>query len=254
MKLHSQISGKGQALVILHGFLGMGDNWKTLSKAYAEAGYEVHLLDLRNHGKSPHSDEFDYKIMAEDVKAYFESKNLNNAILIGHSMGGKVAMFFACQYPNLLSHLIVVDISPRYYEPHHDDILESLKTLQNTKLTSRKEAENILKEKISNSGIRMFLLKNLKRDDDNTLNLKPNIDAFINNKENIGQSLPIDFTFNGKTLFIKGERSDYILNKDKRLINRHFKHNKIETISKAGHWVHAENPQSFLSKTLEFIS
>ncbi len=254
MKLHTQISGKGQPIVILHGFLGMGDNWKTLSKAYVEAGYEVHLLDLRNHGKSPHHQDFSYKIMAEDVNTYFKDKSLKNAILIGHSMGGKVAMFFACQYPDLLSHLIVVDIAPRYYKPHHDDILERLKALQNTKLTSRKEAENILKEKISHSGVRMFLLKNLKREDDNTLNLKPNIDVFINNKENIGQALPEDFTFNGKTLFIKGEQSDYISNSDKELINKHFSDFKIETIDKAGHWVHAENPKSFLSKTMEFIS
>ncbi|MBS3737627.1 alpha/beta fold hydrolase [Mesohalobacter halotolerans] len=254
MKLHSQITGKGHPLIILHGFLGMGDNWKTLSKAYAKSGYEVHLIDLRNHGKSPHSDDFNYAVMADDIYKYFNDKSLKNAILIGHSMGGKVAMFFACQYPELLSHLIVVDIAPRYYAPHHDDILESLKTLQQTHLTSRKEAENILKEKIDNNGVRMFLLKNLKRENNNTLSLKPNIDVFTNNKENIGQALPEDFTYEGKTLFIKGEHSNYISNVDNKLINSHFSNNKIETISKAGHWVHAENPQAFLRKTLDFIS
>lgn len=254
MKLHSQISGKGQPIVILHGFLGMGDNWKTLSKAYVEAGFEVHLLDLRNHGKSPHSDEFNYKIMAEDVNTYFKNKKLTNTVLIGHSMGGKVAMFFACQYPDLLSHLIIVDISPRYYKPHHDDILEGLKALQQAKLTSRKEADKILKEKIDNNGIRMFLLKNLKREDDNSLNLKPNIDVFIENKENIGQALPQDFKYNGKTLFIKGENSDYITEADNNLINRYFDDYEIQTIAQSGHWVHAENPKSFLYKTLNFMS
>ncbi|QTY26126.1 alpha/beta fold hydrolase [Flavobacterium sp. CS20] len=254
MKLHSQISGKGQPMVILHGFLGMGDNWKTLSKAYAKAGFEVHLLDLRNHGKSPHSQDFNYEIMAKDVNEYFKDKGIKKAVLIGHSMGGKVAMYFACQHPELLTHLIVVDISPRYYKPHHDDILERLKTLQQTKLTSRKEADAILKEKINDNGVRMFLLKNLKREKDNTLNLKPNIDVFINNKENIGQALPQHFIYEGETLFIKGEHSDYISEGDKDLINKHFRNFKIQTISNTGHWVHAENPKSFLSETLKFIS
>lgn len=254
MKLHSQILGKGQPIVILHGFLGMGDNWKTLSKAYVKSGYEVHLIDLRNHGKSPHSDDFNYDIMAKDVIEYFKDKTLKNAILIGHSMGGKVAMYFASQNPDFISHLIVVDISPRYYKPHHDIILESLKTLQQTKLTSRKEAEHVLKEKINDNGIRMFLLKNLKRENDNTLSLKPNIDVFIENKENIGQALPQGFNFNGRTLFIKGENSDYITDKDRDLINSHFSDYKLQTIPNAGHWVHAENPKSFLEETLSFVS
>lgn len=254
MKLHSQVLGEGQPLVILHGFLGMGDNWKTLSKAYADKGYEVHLVDLRNHGKSPHSDNFSYEVMAKDVVGYFNDKGLKKAILIGHSMGGKVAMYFASQNPDLLTHLIVVDISPRYYQPHHDIILQGLKRLQQSKLTSRKEADDILKEKISDNGVRMFLLKNLKREKDNTLSLKPNIDVFIENKENIGRALSKDFNYSGKTLFVKGENSDYITEADNDLISSHFENYRILSIAQSGHWVHAENPKSFFEKTLAFIS
>ena len=253
MKLHTQISGKGQKLVILHGFLGMGDNWKTLSKKFAEAGFEVHLPDMRNHGKSPHSSDFNYRVMVDDVHEYFNTHQIKDAILVGHSMGGKIAMQFASRFPELLSHLIIVDISPKYYKPHHDDILEGLKQLKEKNLTSRQDAEDILKTKIDNQGIRLFLLKNLKREKDNHLSLKPNIDAFLKNKENIGEALPENYTYKGQTLFIKGEHSDYITDQDKNIISKHFSNYKIISIPNAGHWVHAENPTTFLTKTIEFI-
>lgn len=253
MKLHTQIYGKGTKLVILHGFLGMGDNWKSLSKQYAKSGFEVHLPDMRNHGKSPHSEDFNYQIMAEDIYNYFQSHNVKDAVLIGHSMGGKIAMHFAANHPELLSHLIIVDIAPKYYEPHHDVILNSLKELKDKKLSSRQDAESILKKKIKSQGVRLFLLKNLKRNEDNLLSLKPNIDVFLNNKENIGETLPNHFSYKKPTLFVKGDQSDYIQSNDKELIDKHFEQNKIISIPNAGHWVHAENQADFLEKTLDFI-
>ncbi len=253
MKLHTQIYGEGKQLVILHGFLGMGDNWKSLSKQYAKSGFEVHLPDMRNHGKSPHSDEFSYQIMADDIYEYFQEHQINDAVLIGHSMGGKIAMHFAAQYPEFLTHLIIVDISPKYYEPHHDDILNSLKELKDNKLKSRKDAESILKKKIDNQGVRLFLLKNLKRTEDNHLSLKPNIDIFINNKSIIGEALPNNYVFKKQTLFIRGEHSDYVLDKDKKLIDKHFLNNRIIDIPNAGHWVHAENQSEFFEKTVDFM-
>lgn len=253
MKLHTQIKGKGKPIVILHGFLGMGDNWKSLSKKLAE-NYEVHLPDMRNHGKSPHSQDFSYKIMVEDILAYFDTHQIEDAVLIGHSMGGKIAMQFAAQHPKFLSHLIVVDISPKLYKPHHDEILKSLKRLQSKTLTSRGEAENILKEKIKDQGIRLFLLKNLKRKEDNTLSVKPNIDVFMENRNEIGKALPESCIYDGPTLFIKGENSSYIREKDSKLISHHFPNSSIVSVEKAGHWVHAENPNVFLEKTLDFIA
>jgi len=254
MKLNTQITGSGKDMVIIHGFLGMGDNWRTLSKSFASEGFKVHTPDMRNHGKSPHDNHFSYAVMAEDVKAYFEEHGISKAVLIGHSMGGKIAMFFASKYPELIEKLIIVDISPKHYKPHHDEILESLLKLKNSHLSSRKEAENILEESISNSGIRLFLLKNLKRLSDNTLAVKPNIEAFIANKDNIGQALAHSDIIDVDTLFIRGANSNYIDQSDESLIPQQFTSSKIVTIEKAGHWVHAENPKAFFNAVIEFIN
>jgi pimeloyl-ACP methyl ester carboxylesterase len=254
MKLHTQIIGKGHPIVILHGFLGMGDNWKSISKKLADDNYEIHLPDARNHGKSPHSDNFTYELMAQDLYTYFQDHSLKKVILIGHSMGGKTAMYFASKHPEMVKKLIVVDISPRFYEPHHDDILNSLKLLQSKKLKSRTEAEQILEQKIKDKGVRLFLLKNLKRETDNTLSLKPNIDVFLKNKDEIGKELPENLAFEGSSLFLGGENSNYIAEKDTVLIAKHFSNFRIEKIQNAGHWVHAENPRIFLEKLKSFIA
>jgi len=253
MKLNTQITGSGKDLVIIHGFLGMGDNWRTLSKSFAAEGFKVHTPDMRNHGKSPHNADFTYDVMAEDVKSYFEEHQISKAVLIGHSMGGKIAMFFASKYPQLLEKLIIVDISPKHYEPHHDEILESLLELKNSHLSSRTEAEDILKKNIQNTGVRLFLLKNLKRLNDNTLAVKPNIEAFIANKEHIGQALPATVQIGVDTLFVKGANSDYINQADLPLIAQQFSNARIETIQNAGHWVHAENPKAFFNTVMKFI-
>lgn len=254
MKLHTQILGEGQNIVILHGFLGMGDNWKSISKHLAKGDYQIHLPDARNHGKSPHSEDFTYELMVDDLKTYFEDHQLKDVILIGHSMGGKTAMQFASKHPDFVKSLIVVDISPKLYHPHHDDILSCLKTLKDSRLDSRSEAEDILKEKIKDQGVRLFLLKNLKRESDNTLSLKPNVDVFISNRYEIGRALPEHFRFDGPTLFIKGENSSYIRSKDIKLIQEHFPEAKIKSVSKAGHWLHAENPKEFLDIIYNFES
>ncbi len=254
MKLNTQITGAGKDLVIIHGFLGMGDNWRTLSKSFASKGYKVHTPDMRNHGKSPHDDNFSYDIMAEDVKVYFDEHHISNALLMGHSMGGKIAMFFAWKYPELLDKLIIVDISPKHYKPHHDVILESLLELKNSHLSSRKEAEEILEKTIPDAGVRLFLLKNLKRLSDNTLAVKPNIEAFLANKEHIGQALPQSVRIHLETLFVKGTNSDYINHQDESLIPQHFSKFEIASIENAGHWVHAENPKAFFNTVIKFIN
>ena len=252
MTLHTQIKGQGKTIVILHGFLGMGDNWKSISNELAK-NYEVHLPDMRNHGKSGHSQDLNYEVMVEDMREYFNTHQIEDAVLIGHSMGGKIAMQFAAEYPQYLSHLIVVDISPKYYHPHHDDILESLKLLKSKKLTSRQDADEVLKAKIEQQGVRLFLLKNLNREDDNTLSVKPNVEVFLENRDEIGRALPESCRYKGPTLFIKGENSAYIRARDSKLIDQHFPNHKIVSVENAGHWVHAENPKSFLEKTLEFV-
>lgn len=253
MKLHSNILGEGTPFLILHGFLGMGDNWKTLGNKFAGAGYEMHLIDQRNHGKSPHSDEFDYKIMAADVIEYCEKHELSEIILMGHSMGGKTAMLTAALQPELVKKLIVVDIAPKYYAPHHQQILEGLTALEEANLESRKEAEDLLKEFISNKGIRMFLLKNLDRKDKNKYSLKLNLPALKANIEKVGEALPNDKSYSGPVIFIKGENSDYITFEDEPAIKNQFPKAEIVSINNAGHWVHAENMEGFFEAVMVFL-
>lgn len=253
MKLHTNILGEGTPFLFLHGFLGMGDNWKTLGGQFAEAGYQVHLIDQRNHGKSPHSDDFDYEIMADDIVEYCRQHNLSDIILLGHSMGGKAAMLVAAQNPDLVKKLIVVDIAPKYYAPHHQQILDGLTALEEANLSSRKEAENLLKEFISNKGIRLFLLKNLERESQDKLCLKLNLSALKANIEKVGEALPEDQKYTGETLFIRGENSDYITSEDEVSIKNQFPKAEIISIPDAGHWVHAENSDAFYEAVLKFL-
>ncbi|WP_081208735.1 alpha/beta fold hydrolase [Salegentibacter sediminis] len=253
MKLHSNILGEGTPFLILHGFLGMGDNWKTLGSQFAEEGYQVHLIDQRNHGKSPHSDDFDYEIMANDIVEYCGQHNLSDIILLGHSMGGKAAMLVAAQNPKLVKKLIIVDIAPKYYAPHHQQILDGLTALEEANLSSRKEAENLLKEFISNKGIRLFLLKNLERESQDKLCLKLNLSVLKANIEKVGEALPEDQKYPGETLFIRGENSDYITSEDETTIKNQFPEAQIISIPGAGHWVHAENSEAFYEAVLKFL-
>lgn len=254
MKLNSIILGEGQPLLILHGFLGMSDNWKTIGNKLAEEkNFQVHLIDQRNHGKSPHTNEHSYELMAEDVKEYCEQHSLSNIILMGHSMGGKTAMLATTQYPDLVEKLIVVDIAPKYYKPHHQQILKGLTALEDTDLDSRQEADKLLSEFISEKPIRLFLLKNLNRKSEGTYCLKVNLKTLKNNIEEIGKSLPQDKIFNGPTLFIKGGNSNYIKEGDKPDIQKQFPKAKFEEIANAGHWVHAEKMIDFYKAVVNFL-
>lgn len=253
MKLHSLILGEGKPLLILHGFLGMGDNWKTLGKKFSEEGFQVHLIDQRNHGKSPHSDEFSYELMAKDVVEYCKSHDLQDITLMGHSMGGKTAMLLACEHEDLVEKLIVVDIAPKYYAPHHQQILDGLTALDEAKLTSRGEAEDFLKEYIPEEGVRLFLLKNLYWKTKEKLSLRINLEVLKTNIEQVGRALLQDALYKGPVLFINGELSNYITKEEEPLIKKHFPEAKIETIAKSGHWVHAENMKDFFKAVIRFV-
>ena len=253
MTLHSNIIGEGKPFIILHGFLGMGDNWKTLAKQFSESDYEVHLVDQRNHGRSFHSTEFDYELMAEDLKAYCDINNIDDIVLLGHSMGGKTAMLFASKYPELVQKLIIADISPRYYPVHHDAILEGLSQLDFSEIKTRGEADKVLSNYVSDTGTRMFLLKNLYWVEKGQLGLRINLDVLKENVSEVGEALPIHAIFEKDTLFLRGDRSEYIAEADEALIHRHFPNSKIITISNAGHWLHAENPKEFYNAVMNFL-
>ncbi|MFD1062286.1 alpha/beta fold hydrolase [Winogradskyella litorisediminis] len=253
MILHSNIIGNGKPFVILHGFLGMGDNWKTLARQFSELDYQIHLVDQRNHGRSFHSDEFDYDVLAEDLKNYCDEHQLENIVLLGHSMGGKTAMLFAAKYPDLVEKLIVADISPRYYPVHHDAILEGLSQLDFSEIKTRGEADKALSNYVSEIGTRMFLLKNLYWVEKGKLGLRINLPILKAEVSEVGEALPIHATFSKPTLFLRGDRSEYIGPTDEGLINRHFTDANIKTVSNAGHWLHAENPQEFFDFVVQFL-
>ncbi len=254
MILHSKIEGHGQPLLILHGFLGMSDNWKTLATQYANEGFQTHALDLRNHGRSFHSNEFTYAAMVQDIVDYCRKYQLSNIDLIGHSMGGKVGMFLAIAHPEILRKLVVADIAPRYYEPHHRDIMTALSAVDFSQKPSRSGVEEILKPYIPDFGTRQFLMKNLYWVSDGQLGFRFNLPVFRREIENIGQALPAQARFDKPTLFLRGDRSGYIAKQDEIEIGDHFPSAKIETISKAGHWLHAENPREFFEKTIAFLN
>lgn len=254
MILYSNVFGEGKPFVILHGFLGMGDNWKTLSKQFADANFEIHLVDQRNHGRSFHSDDFDYDFMVEDLKQYCDVNNLNSVVLLGHSMGGKTAMLFATKYPEFVDKLIVADISPRYYPIHHDAILEGLSQLDFSEIKSRGKADKALSAFVKDAGTRMFLLKNLYWVEKGKLGLRMNLEVLKENVSEVGEALPIHAVFEKDTLFLRGDRSEYIGEADEAIIKRHFPNSEIKTIGNAGHWLHAENPEDFFDAVINFVS
>lgn len=250
--LHSRILGKGKPFLILHGFLGMGDNWKSLANKFAE-NYEVHLIDQRNHGRSFHSDKFDFELLTEDLLKYIAHHNLEEVILLGHSMGGKTAMLFAVNHPKKIEKLIIADISPREYPAHHQDILAALNMVDFTIQKSRKEIEEVLEKYISNAGIRMFLMKNVTRNGKEGYKYRFNLRALTENYNEIVVGLPSDTHFDKDTLFLSGENSGYIGVDDIPLIEAHFPKANIVTVKNAGHWLHADNPTQFYDEVVSFL-
>ncbi len=244
--LHALVLGEGNKdLLILHGFLGMGDNWKTHAKHWAEEGWRVHLIDQRNHGRSFWSNDFSYEVMAEDLARYFDTHGLTQATLLGHSMGGKVAMLFACLYPEKVTQLIVADIAPKAYAPHHQQILNGLAALDFTTISSRKQADDLLSDYVKEAATRQFLLKNIYRVTPAQLGLRLNINVLKEASDQVGANFDSNMRYTGKTLFLKGENSAYIEAEDELLLRHHFPQNTLVTIEKAGHWLHAENPIAF---------
>lgn len=254
MVLHSNIIGEGKPFIILHGFLGMGDNWKTLAKQFSNLGFQVHLVDQRNHGLSFHDSEFNYEVLAADLKQYCSHHTINNMVLLGHSMGGKTAMLFAALYPELISKLIVADISPRFYPVHHDAIMEGLCSLNFEEISSRKEAEIQLSNYVSDAGTRQFLLKNIYRISPSVLGLRINLKVLKTNVSEVGEALPSNLNFQKDTLFLRGDKSEYISTQDEALIKHQFPTVVVKTISNAGHWLHAENPVEFFNSVCTFIT
>jgi esterase len=253
MLLHSRIEGEGKPLLIIHGFIGMSDNWKSFGSLYAAEGFQVHMIDLRNHGKSFHSDEFNYTVMSNDILEYCQHYNLTDVSIIGHSMGGKVAMLFATTYPEMAKKLIVADIGPKYYAPHHDDILGGLNAVDFSIKPDRAQVEETLYPFIPDFGTRQFLMKNLYWAAPGQLDFRFNLPVFNAQIEAIGEALPEGNHFDKPTMFIRGGNSKYVLDTDFPEIKKHFPNTEFATIPNVGHWLHAENPKLFFEETARFL-
>ncbi|AWI24725.1 alpha/beta fold hydrolase [Flavobacterium pallidum] len=251
--LYSKTEGTGQPLLILHGFLGMSDNWKTLSGQYAAEGFQVHALDMRNHGRSLHSQDFTYAAMVGDIAEYIRFNNLGAVDIIGHSMGGKIAMFYATQYSDSVRKLVIADIAPRYYAPHHQDIMKALNSVDFSKKPTRQEVDDILAQYVPDFGTRQFLMKSLYWEQPGQLGFRFNLRAFNDSIDVIGEALSANAIFTKPTLFLKGEKSHYICDDDMPTIRHHFPQSEIVTIKNAGHWLHAENPKDFFESTINFL-
>ncbi|MBC7450167.1 MAG: alpha/beta fold hydrolase [Cytophagales bacterium] len=253
MKLFYREAGEGRPMVILHGLFGSSDNWMSVTKALALTN-NVYVLDARNHGQSPHDDAFDYKAMAADLKEFLEEHAIKNPILIGHSMGGKTIMRFAAEYPDIASLLIVVDISPRFYRRHHDDILAGLNSIDIETLKSRNDADASLAHYVGDIGVRQFLLKSLYRDADSTFQWRINLPVIQEKIDNIGEALPDDVMIDTPTLFIKGNLSGYIEEKDTFVIQQHFSNYEVKGVDGASHFVHSEKPEEVINLIHTFVN
>ncbi|WP_370088297.1 alpha/beta fold hydrolase [Ekhidna sp.] len=252
MKLNFRTLGAGEPLIIMHGVFGSSDNWQTLGKVFAES-FKVYLVDLRNHGNSPHSDEFDYDVMVSDVVELMDDEGLEKAHILGHSMGGKVAMHLSTQHAGKVDKLIVVDIAPKYYPPHHQEIFKGFHSVNLSTLKNRKEADDQMAGVISNFGVRQFILKNLDRKKDGSFQWKLNLNAIENAIEKVGEGIEEEVSFDGNALFIAGGNSDYITDDDHDLIRSYFPKATIVSVKGAGHWVHAEKPDELGKMVIEFL-
>ncbi|MGZ4033319.1 MAG: alpha/beta fold hydrolase [Bacteroidia bacterium] len=253
MKLFYRKSGQGQPLIIIHGLFGQSDNWNTLAKQFAEKNLEVYVVDARNHGLSPKSEVWNYKAMSEDILELIIDNNLHNVILLGHSMGGKIAMQFAIDHPEYLDKLIVADIAPKQYPPQHKSVIEGLLAVDFNIVKTRKEVDDILSKYISDYGTKQFLLKNIYWKDDGQLDWRFNLKVIVEQNNNVGEAISANKISEVETLFIRGEYGNYILDEDISLIREIFPRSMLETIKGAGHWVHAEKPKEFFDCVMGFI-
>ena len=192
--------------------------------------------------------------MVEDLYNYIQYHELEQIILLGHSMGGKTAMLFAVEYPELVDKLLIADISPRYYQPHHNEILKALNSVDFSIHTSRKLVEEQLSQYIPEVGVRQFLLKGVYWREKGQLDFRFNLQSLTENNSEVGTALPSFTNFDGKTLFLAGGSSGYITESEMPLIKAHFPNSEVVSIANAGHWLHAENPKEFYRLVNNFLN
>ncbi|HEY9174633.1 MAG TPA: alpha/beta fold hydrolase [Verrucomicrobiae bacterium] len=253
MRLHCHATGHGPPLVLLHGLFGSFSNWLGVSHAFARR-FTVLAVDQRNHGRSPHADEMSYVSMAGDLAEFLDTHGLQSAHLLGHSMGGKVAMQFALSHPARVKRLVVVDMAPRAMPPQHRAVIEALVAVDPAAYRSRSEMDAALAGRLPDVALRRFLLKNLTSAPSGELRWQVNLSAIHANYGQLMAAVTGGRPFTRPTLFVRGEHSDYLTAGDTGEIERLFPNAQLRTVRGAGHWVHAEAPAEFASVVTEFLS
>lgn len=254
MKLNYKTYGTGAPVIIMHGLFGSGDNWRTIARMM-EHQYESIVVDMRNHGRSPHDPEMNFHVMTEDILELMADLGLDKASLLGHSMGGKVAMQFALQHPERVEKLIIVDIAPKHYPPHHNTVIEAIEALDPKHITDRQDAENVLARYLGNDQSTIqFLMKNLSRLPDGGFEWKPNMPVIIHAYTLLMEDIAPAVSPSCPALFIRGEKSRYIEDSDIPRIREIFPNSSLVTIPGAGHWVHADAPDIFVKAALGFLN
>lgn len=240
-------------ICIVHGLFGSLDNWHNIARSLSQNFYVV-SFDLRNHGNSGHSNEHNYDVMADDIAASLASLSISNCHLIGHSMGGKAVMRFVELHPSMANKFIVVDIAPKKYKPSHEVLFQAMFALKLEDFENRNEIDENLAQSIQDNSVRQFLLKSIERRRSSGFQWKLNLPIIYKNYETISNQIIPDWPINMDCLFIKGELSNYITKEDETDILSHFPNASFATIKDAGHWVHADNPKSFVSVVTAFLS
>jgi pimeloyl-ACP methyl ester carboxylesterase len=242
-------------IVVLHGLLGLSDNWDYFGKRFAELGFYVIVPDMRNHGLSPRMEAFNYKVLARDIKKVLDIENIKNCYVIGHSMGGKIAMMLAFENPSLVERLEILDISPRQFETpmEHVGFIASMGAIDLRKVKKRSEVEDQLAKHNYEKRLMLFLLKNLSYSHEHGFKWKPYLKAINRNIAEIGRGFEDKGVYNGPTLFIRGGQSDYIKKKDIPVMKQHFPNYKMVTLKESGHWIHVDDPEGFMRETEKFL-
>ncbi|MBJ7550668.1 alpha/beta fold hydrolase [Marinomonas ostreistagni] len=240
-------------LVVIHGLFGNADNWHSIAQKWAE-NFTVYCLDLPNHGRSSELAPTTYPALANAINEWLEEKHLSSIYLLGHSMGGKVAMQLTSDHPEKIKKLIVADIAPVDYLPSHTEIFKGLKVINQKQPASRKEADQLLSDYEPNMGVRQFLLKNLQRNENGTNSLALGLDNLIADYDAILSAPILKDNLSVETLFIKGENSPYILPEHQQQTLKHFPNASVKVIPETGHWLHAEKPTTFTSLVRRFLT
>lgn len=253
-RLHYRTFGSGPALIVLHGFLGASGNWQSLASKVFGDHFTTYTVDQRNHGRSPHTEAIDYALLAQDLRAFMDAHDLERAHVLGHSMGGKVAMQFALTDPDRVDRLVIVDIAPRAYPPEHRPLLDALQQVDFSAVDSRSDVDRQLASSIRSKPVRQFLMKNLGLDaTTKQYTWDINLETLAREYDGLTGPISSDQSHSGATLFVRGARSDYVTAGDEQAIRSLFPSARIETIEGAGHWVHADAPQDFARAVLGFL-